>query len=73
VWFIYSIKYMTDLIRVRVWPSTEEFMSSEQNFYMKCSKVGKFLTLHLMTTTNIMGIWTSAVISEADPVIMITF
>jgi len=67
------IKYTTLCINVKVWPKTEECMSSVQNFYTKSSKVIRFLTFERIMETNIIGIWTSAVISFAEPVIRITF
>ena len=48
-------------------------MSSAQNFYTKSNKVIRFLTFDLIIETNIIGIWTSAVMSLAEPVMSITF
>ncbi len=67
------IKYTTLCINVKVWPKTEECMSSAQNFYTKSNKVIRFLTLERIIETNIIGIWTSAVMSLAEPVMRITF
>lgn len=60
-------------MRVNVCPKTDEWISSLANFYMYFTMLAKFFIELFVNIKIIIGICTSAVMSEAFPVISIMF